>query len=136
MRSRAEAAHPVPLLLCAHWLKCPTSLPCAHVAGNNLFGAAIPPKLASLLPGEEAVFTLMERIRPPIHRGRVLVRAEAPSRADTLSELGVFTAILAGPDGCEVVNEYAGHILRTKPVEADEGGVAAGFAVLDSPLLC
>jgi hypothetical protein len=28
-----------------------------------------------------------------------------------------------------------GHMLRTKPSEADEGGVAAGFAVIDSPYL-
>lgn len=29
----------------------------------------------------------------------------------------------------------AGHLLRTKAATSDEGGVAAGFAVLDSPYL-
>jgi hypothetical protein len=32
-------------------------------------------------------------------------------------------------------NENAGHLVRTKTSDSNEGGVAAGFAVLDSPLL-
>ena len=34
-----------------------------------------------------------------------------------------------------VVNRAAGHLVRTKAAESDEGGVAAGYAVLDSPYL-
>jgi hypothetical protein len=34
-----------------------------------------------------------------------------------------------------VLNKEAGHLLRTKVSNSDEGGVAAGFAVLDSPYL-
>ena len=34
-----------------------------------------------------------------------------------------------------VMNEVGGHLLRTKAATSDEGGVAAGYAVLDSPLL-
>lgn len=34
-----------------------------------------------------------------------------------------------------VVNEEVGHLVRTKTSSSNEGGVAAGFAVLDSPLL-
>lgn len=33
------------------------------------------------------------------------------------------------------VNEEVGHLVRTKTSSSNEGGVAAGFAVLDSPLL-
>jgi glutathione synthase len=41
-----------------------------------------------------------------------------------------------GSDGTdEVVNQVGGHLLRTKGIETKEGGVAAGFAVIDSPLL-
>jgi hypothetical protein len=32
-------------------------------------------------------------------------------------------------------NRNAGHLVRTKASSSNEGGVAAGFAVLDSPLL-
>lgn len=35
----------------------------------------------------------------------------------------------------EFINEDGGHLLRTKTASSDEGGVAAGFAVLDSPYL-
>jgi hypothetical protein len=34
-----------------------------------------------------------------------------------------------------LVNEEVGHLVRTKTSSSNEGGVAAGFAVLDSPLL-
>ena len=34
-----------------------------------------------------------------------------------------------------LLNAEAGHLLRTKAATSNEGGVAAGFAVIDSPLL-
>lgn len=34
-----------------------------------------------------------------------------------------------------VMNECVGHLLRTKSSEHADGGVAAGVAVLDNPLL-
>lgn len=34
-----------------------------------------------------------------------------------------------------MLNEEVGHLVRTKTSSSNEGGVAAGFAVLDSPLL-
>lgn len=39
-------------------------------------------------------------------------------------------------DGSSVVeNRQCGHLLRTKTVGTNEGGVAAGFAGIDSPYL-
>jgi hypothetical protein len=39
-------------------------------------------------------------------------------------------------DGKKVVwNEPCGHLLRTKKVGTNEGGVATGYSVLDSPFL-
>jgi hypothetical protein len=35
----------------------------------------------------------------------------------------------------EALNVGGGYLLRVKPVLSDEGGVAAGFAVLSSPRL-
>ena len=32
-------------------------------------------------------------------------------------------------------NQQGGHLLRSKAVDTDEGGVASGFAVVDSPYL-
>ncbi|MEQ2164740.1 hypothetical protein GOODEAATRI_009909 [Goodea atripinnis] len=43
---------------------------------------------------------------------------------------------LANPQGEHMVmNECVGHLLRTKSSEHTDGGVAAGVAVLDNPLL-
>lgn len=80
-------------------------------------------------------YILMQRIFPPIHSDCTLVRNEQGALFDTVSELGVFTAFLSDGHGSAICNKFAGFILRTKPADADEGGVAAGFAVLDSPLL-
>ena len=38
-------------------------------------------------------------------------------------------------DGVVLENKEAGHLLRTKSAKSNEGGVASGFAVVDSPLL-
>ena len=75
----------------------------------------------------------MELIRPPrlvnwMMRRRELVETEV------LSELGVYGIWVS--DGPLVhLNESGGHLLRTKTSSSHEGGVAAGFAVLDSPFL-
>ena len=54
-----------------------------------------------------------------------------PQRALTLAlTLKVYCA-----GGSRVLNEPAGHLLRAKLGCTDEGGVAAGFACLSSPLL-
>ena len=51
-----------------------------------------------------------------------------------VSELGIFGVFLAKGDQI-LTNEFAGHLLRTKPSSINEGGVCAGYAVLDSPFL-
>lgn len=35
----------------------------------------------------------------------------------------------------QYINRYGGYLLRVKPAISDEGGVAAGYAVLSSPKL-
>ena len=42
--------------------------------------------------------------------------------------------MLTGEGGAVLRNRPAGHLVRTKLEGVDEGGVAAGFAVLSSPL--
>ena len=100
--------------------------------GNNIYEDEIPAALARMKdPSERRAYIFMTMIRPPA-LSSVLVRsgvASAPQQ--TLSELGIYSTFLG--DGESVVrNEFAGHLLRTKPIEANEGGVASGFSVLDS----
>jgi glutathione synthase len=75
----------------------------------------------------------MQRIRPPPQRS-LLLRGGALVEADSLSELGVY-GVYVRANGAVLLNAEAGHLVRTKGADSDEGGVAAGFAVLDSPYL-
>lgn len=100
--------------------------------GNNVYGAALAERLAAGGPGL-AAYILMQRIQPPTLPA-VMVRAGVAVQADTLSELGVYGTLVRR--GARVLlNREAGHLVRTKAASSDEGGVAAGFAVLDSPQL-
>ena len=51
-----------------------------------------------------------------------------------LRELGVYGSLVAVGEE-EKIAEATGHLLRTKKATSNEGGVAAGFAVLDTPWL-
>lgn len=105
-----------------------------------------------IIKGREA-YILMKMIEPPTDVGNYLVRYSADARTsgkimpeallarNVVSELGAFGAILfESEDGTagvvNVLHEHSGgHLLRTKASDSNEGGVAAGFSVIDSPLL-
>ncbi|GJJ68856.1 glutathione synthase [Entomortierella parvispora] len=101
--------------------------------GNNIYGKDIQTTLKTLTPEQRNAYILMDIIRPPVTKN-VLLRQGELQKADVVSELGVYGIYLH--DGKRVVrNDNGGHLLRTKGVESNEGGVAAGFAVIDSVLL-
>lgn len=100
--------------------------------GNNMYGAELKAMLESGKDVSDLV--LMQKILPPSHR-TTMVRRGAYEEMDTLSELGIYGVLLrVGED--VVMNNEAGVLVRTKPAVSAEGGVAAGFAVLDSVQLC
>jgi glutathione synthase len=113
--------------------------------GNNTYGAALAAAATKAAADLEAggdgglgAFILMQRIQPAPHAS-TLVRAgvATPAPVDCVAELGVFGAWLGrrGQAARPLLNTAAGHLVRTKPAGADEGGVAAGYAVLSSPYL-
>lgn len=101
--------------------------------GNNLYGEDLQ-KILRKGSGLEA-FILMERIRPRIHERVPVIRNGEVSELSAITELGVYSAVLAEGDEGIVVSRQCGHLLRTKASSSDEGGVAAGYAFLDSPIL-
>ncbi|KAF9220257.1 glutathione synthase [Gyrodon lividus] len=117
--------------------------------GNNIYKSDIPGFLDTLAAEERQAWIAMELIVPPAGVGGYLVRAggtggggsasaawEKIVRAETVSELGVFGWALFAKEG--IVKERGdgvGWLMRTKGVESNEGGVAAGFSVLDSVVL-
>ena len=63
-----------------------------------------------------------------------MAREGRATEVESLSELGIYSTFVR-QGSAVLLNRAAGHLLRTKAATSDEGGVAAGFAVLDSPLL-
>ncbi|KAI8914099.1 glutathione synthase [Entophlyctis helioformis] len=101
--------------------------------GNNFYGDHVREKLLELSLQERKAYILMDVIKPPPFQN-YLVRRGAQVVADVVSELGIYGTYIS--DGVtEHLNEAPGHLLRTKTSDSDEGGVAAGYAVLDSPFL-
>ncbi|XP_071331656.1 glutathione synthetase-like [Trachinotus anak] len=103
--------------------------------GNNIYGSEICQVLEGMKEStERTAYILMDKIHPtPTHN--YLLRRDTPLQiSNCLSELGVFGVyVRQGKD--MVMNECVGHLLRTKSSEHSDGGVAAGVAVLDNPLL-
>ncbi|KAK9062281.1 hypothetical protein SSX86_019467 [Deinandra increscens subsp. villosa] len=101
--------------------------------GNNIYGDDVKETLLRLQKEgseEEAAYILMQRIFPTVFP-TVLVRDGICYKEHAVSELGIFSAYLRNKD-MVISNEQCGYLMRTKVSSSNEGGVAAGFAVLDS----
>ena len=68
-----------------------------------------------------------------------MIRAFQPTKLENVvSELGIYGALIGNGSDLTISvahNEAGGHILRTKPEHVNEGGVAVGAAVIDTPFL-
>ena len=114
--------------------------------GNNIFGAELAAALSALdadgtvraaasMTGDQlSSYILMERLFPEAYPA-ILVRAGETTRADAISELGVYGVFLGEGAAVPLLNASAGYLVRTKTVGTNEGGVATGYAVIDSLLL-
>lgn len=82
----------------------------------------------------------MELIEPPLLRNSIFRNGEVTS-GEVIGELGVYGVCLwrhgrGGKGEREILENWeAGHLLRTKGRESEEGGVAAGFGAVDSVCL-
>lgn len=97
--------------------------------GNNLYGEDIPSVLNDSKIDRNA-FVLMDRILPD-QVDNALIRNGEATPTKVVSELGIFGAHLRS-DNIVLSNAVAGTLLRSKHAQTDDGGVAAGVAVLDS----
>ncbi|XP_057962437.1 glutathione synthetase, chloroplastic [Malania oleifera] len=101
--------------------------------GNNIYGDDVRETLQRLqAEGNErdAAYILMQRIFPTISP-TYLIRDGVCHKEEVISELGIYGAYLRNNEKV-IVNDHSGYLLRTKVSSSNEGGVAAGFAVLDS----
>ncbi|CAN4111192.1 unnamed protein product [Withania somnifera] len=101
--------------------------------GNNIYGEDVREALLKLQKegtGSDAAYILMQRIFPNVSHS-ILMREGIPHKEQTISELGIYGSYLRNKTEV-LINEQAGYLMRTKVSSSNEGGVAAGFAVLDS----
>ena len=103
--------------------------------GNNLYGADIPAALDAMSDDELGAHVLMQRIVPVPAPVTFLKTGNDVVAGKGVFEMGVFSMFVGDGKGKPLVNRHGGHVLRSKMDGVDEGGVAAGFAVINSPLL-
>jgi hypothetical protein len=80
----------------------------------------------------------MEKINPPRVPAYMLRKGKLIGPVDTLQELGIYSSVFINVSkDAELVNEHTtfGKLIRTKGTDSDEGGVVAGFSVVDQPFL-
>jgi glutathione synthase len=65
-----------------------------------------------------------------------MIRDSKPVVNQTLNEIGFYSTLLADTESnTELLNYCYSLLMRTKQTGVDEGGVNAGFSVLDSPFI-
>ncbi|KAL1542266.1 Glutathione synthetase [Salvia divinorum] len=101
--------------------------------GNNIYGDDVRLALQEMQKKgteEDAAYILMQRIFPATSPA-ILMREGISHKEQVLSELGVYGTYLRNKERV-IMNNQSGYLMRTKVSSSNEGGVAAGFAVLDS----
>ncbi|KAK9161367.1 hypothetical protein Syun_007708 [Stephania yunnanensis] len=104
--------------------------------GNNIYGDDMKEVLLKWKrkgSDELSAYILMQRIFPAVSRS-IMVRNGVVHQDNAISELGIYGAYLRNKEKV-ILNDHCGYLMRTKVSSSNEGGVAAGFAVLDSVYL-
>lgn len=101
--------------------------------GNNLYDNELHEQLGKMSDKELQAYILMDIIQAPKASAHFL-RDGNVIETDAIAELGTY-AVLIAQDKKVIKSEFAGHLLRSKMATSHETGVAAGFGVIDSPIL-
>nr|XP_034189717.1 glutathione synthetase-like isoform X1 [Osmia lignaria] len=108
--------------------------------GNNVYNEDIKLHLESMKNSEErSAWILMDRFYPPVQKSYIVRAQNEPFNNylrffDVVSELGVYGVVIGDREKI-LYSEEVGHVLRTKPSNENEGGIAAGIGAIDSPYL-
>lgn len=107
--------------------------PMKEGGGNNIFGDKLRTILQSGKPKES--YFLMEIINAPVLKTLMIRKGELKFE-DSINELGFFSLVIANSHTGEIyLNRVDGLLPRTKTANSNEGGVNAGFAVVDHPVI-
>lgn len=102
--------------------------------GNNIYRSKIPDFLRSQDESTWAQYIVMEMIETPPQRNIILRNGET-MEGGVICELGCYGAVIWNAEGQVLFSEELGTLMRTKGDQIEEGGVAAGFGAVDSPVL-
>uniref|UniRef100_A0A914IEE7 Glutathione synthetase n=1 Tax=Globodera rostochiensis TaxID=31243 RepID=A0A914IEE7_GLORO len=110
--------------------------PCREGGGHNFFGEKIPEKLREFSRAELGAHILMQKLTPLVVPNFLVRPLQDVQFENIVSELGIFGFLLGNVHTKSVQhNVQRGHYTRSKPQEAEEGGIYGGDGVVDSPLL-
>ena len=104
--------------------------------GNNIFGDKVKDLLLQnqTTPLDEP-YLLMKLIKTPILK-TLMLRKGKLTYTSSKTELGIFSLVIANSLTGEIyLNHVDGLLPRTKQADSNEGGVNAGFAVVDHPIV-
>jgi len=101
--------------------------------GNNHYDTEMVDMLKSYDDEQLQAFILMDIIKAP-PAPAVFMRQNQAVETEATTELGVYGVCIASNETI-LVSKAVGHLLRSKMASSKETGVAAGFGVLDSPVL-
>uniref|UniRef100_A0A915EA57 Glutathione synthetase n=1 Tax=Ditylenchus dipsaci TaxID=166011 RepID=A0A915EA57_9BILA len=103
---------------------------------GNYYDEQITQKLKTFSPQQRAAHILMQKISPLVVKNYLIRPFHKPVLVQAVSELGIYGCLLGnGEDMSISTNISHGHILRSKGEKVNEGGVAVGAAVIDTPFL-
>eukprot|EP01006_Ploeotia_vitrea_P029541 TRINITY_DN62065_c0_g1_i1.p1 TRINITY_DN62065_c0_g1~~TRINITY_DN62065_c0_g1_i1.p1 ORF type:complete len:490 (+),score=36.54 TRINITY_DN62065_c0_g1_i1:32-1471(+) len=103
--------------------------------GNLKTGDAMKEMLSTLSNETKKTYIMMQKIQTPSRSG-VTVRPEGIQEGNMVAELGIYGCFISDENSkTPVYDKYGGHLLRSKMDDQADGGVAAGVAVLDAPVL-
>lgn len=101
--------------------------------GNNIYGEDIKKFYTDLEDKNDLRgYILMRMIEPFVSQNYVIkTNKTVYEKENLISELGIFGVVIS--KGAELLSsETGGYLIRTKPLHVNEGGVATGYAALDS----
>eukprot|EP00730_Choanoeca_flexa_P011062 TRINITY_DN2260_c0_g1_i1.p1 TRINITY_DN2260_c0_g1~~TRINITY_DN2260_c0_g1_i1.p1 ORF type:complete len:501 (+),score=125.63 TRINITY_DN2260_c0_g1_i1:101-1603(+) len=102
--------------------------------GNNYYGKDAVAKLKTMSQQEASAYILMAMIKPPVVTVVGLSETAVVGKMAATTEFGFYGVQLV-VKGETRLNETAGFLMRTKAASSHETGVAAGFGLLDVPML-
>lgn len=103
--------------------------------GNNTYNVDIVPLLTSLLSHDKITpkYQLMDMINGVTALNYSIVDSSAKVNITTMvSEIGIYGTWLYSNDKKCIVNKSSGVLIRTKPIDVNEGGISCGSGALSS----